>query len=466
MQISSLIAALMLSGMLSACSLIPEYERPVAPVPGQWPLGSAYPAQAGDQQADIAWQSFFQDPDLQQLIGTALDNNRDLRIAALRVEAFRAQHRIQRSDLFPSIAAEASGVRQRLPADLSPSGTEVISSQYSVSLGLASYELDFFGRVRSLESQALEQYLASEEAQRSARISLIAEVANGWLAWRSDRDLLIIAQNTRQAYENSLRMIQQRVEVGTAADLVLTQASSALYSAKVQEARYQRLVAQDQHALQQLVGKGFSVEQIGFGKLQEAILADLPVGLPADLLQNRPDILAAEHRLKSANASIGAARAAFFPRISLTASGGTASSELSGLFESGSKAWTFAPQLSLPIFNAGRLAGNLEYAKIQKEIQVSEYERAIQTAFREVADGLAARGTYVSQLQSERGAVDNAHRYLDLAEQRYGAGVDDYLTVLDAQRALFGAEQQLLVSRSNQLSSEIALYKALGGGRW
>lgn len=460
--------AIGLCGLLAGCSLIPEYDRPAAPVPAVWPQGAAYPepvAPAPDESdGQPAWEAYFRDPGLRQLISLALDNNRDLRIAALRVEAFRAQYRIQRADLFPSVGLDAGGVRQHLPADLSSTGTEGVSSQYSVGLGMAAFELDFFGRVRSLEAQALESYLASEAAQRSARLSLIAEVAAGWLAWQGDRELLRLAGDTREAYEQSLTMVRRQVDAGTAAELELTQAESALYNAKIREATYLRLVAQDENALRQLVGAPLPAETATTVTLRDVVLAEVPVGLPADLLRNRPDIAAAEHQLKSANASIGAARAAFFPRITLTASGGTASSELSGLFESGSKAWSFTPQLSLPIFNAGRLAGNLQYAEVQKDMQVAEYEKAIQTAFREVADGLAARHTYVRQLQAEQGAVDNARRYLQLAEQRYAAGVDSYLTVLDAQRASFAAEQQLIASRRNQLNSEVTLYKALGGG--
>ncbi|THF63675.1 efflux transporter outer membrane subunit [Pseudothauera nasutitermitis] len=460
----TLSAALALSGLLGACSLMPAHERPALPTPAAWPTGEAYPADGAAAAPDIGWETFFRAPELQQLIRTALDNNRDLKAAALNVEAYRAQYRIQRADRFPALDVEASGTRQRLPADLSASGEAATTGQYSVGLGVAAYELDFFGRVRSLEQQALENYLAQEASQRAIRLSLTAEVATAWFTWRSDQAQLALTRDTLNAYEASLALIRQRFEAGAASELELRQAQAEVDAARAQEARYVRQVAQDANGLQLLLGAPLP-PQAGMPEMPDGeLLAELPVGLPADVLWRRPDIVAAEHRLRAANANIGAARAAFFPGITLTASAGTASSELSGLFDGGSGFWSFVPQLRLPVFNAGRLAASLDHAELRKEIAVAEYEKAIQTAFREVSDGLAARQTFLAQLRAELDLVDTNRHYLDLAGQRYRAGVESYLTVLDAQRALFNARQQLIGSWLAQLSSEVALYKALGGG--
>ncbi|MNZ63816.1 Toluene efflux pump outer membrane protein TtgF precursor [compost metagenome] len=450
---------------LGGCSLIPDYERPATPVQAGWPQGEAYQsaAEGGVSAAALGWQAFFRDPALQRLIGVALDNNRDLRQAALNVEAYRALHRIQRSELFPSVDAGGAGVRQRLPDDLSPKGEAGIHSQYDVSLGVA-YELDLFGRLRSLERSALEQYLATAEAQRSVQIALVSDVATAYLTWRTDQAQLALTRSTLDSYTKSLRLIETSQEVGTASALDVRQARSLVQQARVQQALYTRQVAQDVNALQLLLGSAVPGDLPQDGGLDAALLAELPAGLPADLLQQRPDIRAAEHRLRAANADIGAARAAFFPSIRLTAAAGTASSELDGLFDGGSGIWSFVPQINVPIFTAGRLKANLDYAKVQKDINVAQYERSIQGAFSEVADGLAARGTYGEQLQAQRDLVDNNREYYQLARQRYDEGVDNYLAVLDAQRELFAAQQQLLSDRLAQLSSDVALYKALGGG--
>lgn len=458
--------ALALSGLLGACSLIPAYERPAAPTPEAWPTGEAYPAGSAAAARDIGWEHFFLAPELQRLIGMALDNNRDLKAAALRVEAYRARYRIQRADRFPAVDVNAGGTRQRLPADLSSSGEAATTGQYSVGLGIAAYELDFFGRVRSLEAQALEAYLAEEASQRSVRLSLTAEVATAWLNWRSDRALLALTRGTLEAYEASLDLIRQRFAAGAASELELRQAQGAVNSARAEEAQFVRRVAQDANGLQVLIGSPLPEWAAADVPLDADLLAELPVGLPASVLQRRPDVLAAEHRLRSANASIGAARAAFFPAITLTAGAGTASGELSGLFDAGSGTWSFSPQIRLPIFSAGRLAASLDYAELQRDITIAEYEKSIQVAFREVSDGLAARGTFRAQLQAESDLVGTNRRYLELADQRYRVGVDSYLTVLDAQRALFAAQRQLIGSRLAQLSGEISLYKALGGGGW
>ncbi|WP_436969142.1 efflux transporter outer membrane subunit [Aeromonas caviae] len=468
----SLTLGVALAITLQACSFAPVYERPASPVATGWPAGTGDAGQAGNtgpgavamqSAASTGWKDFFHDPALQQLIGIALENNRDLRVAMLNVEALRAQYRIQRSDLFPQVGGDAGGARQRMPADLSPTGAAGIASQYDVGVSLA-YELDFFGRIRNLEQSALQAYLATEEAQRSAHIALVAEVGKAYLTWTADQRLLDITRETLATYERSFDLVNSSYQAGVASAMDVEQARTAVADARSQIERYTRQVATDLNALTLLIGTQLPASLTHGSKLNETVLARVPAGLPSELLQQRPDILAAEHDLIAANANIGAARAAFFPSIRLTAAGGTASSEVSGLFDGGSGAWSFLPQISLPIFNAGRLSASLDYAEVQKDIRVARYEKAIQTAFREVADGLAARGTYGAQLAAQQDLVAGAQRYFDLAEQRYREGVDSYLAVLDAQRLLFSSQQQLVLNQLAQLNSEIDLYRALGGG--
>ncbi|WP_394560634.1 AdeC/AdeK/OprM family multidrug efflux complex outer membrane factor [Aquipseudomonas alcaligenes] len=464
----SLLSLAVASVLLGGCSMIPDYQRPQAPVDGLWPVGEAYTASGVSETntaADaLGWREFFRDPALQRLVQTALANNRDLRIAALNVEAYRAQHRIQRAELFPSVSASGSGTRQRLPADLSSSGEASTSGQYSATVGVNAWEIDFFGRLRSLNEQALEQYFASEEAQRSAQISLVASVANAYLTLQADQQRLQLTRDTLDTYRKSYTLTERSFNVGVADALSLSQARTAVQGAEASLAQYTRLVAQDRNALALLLGGGVPGDLPQGGVLDQDLLAEVPAGLPSDILQRRPDLLQAEHSLKAANASIGAARAAFFPNISLTANAGSASSELSGLFDGGSGTWLFQPQINLPIFTAGSLKASLDYAEVQKDIQVATYEKAIQTAFQEVADGLAARTTYAQQLDAQRALVSTSEEYYRLAERRFRTGVDSYLTLLDAQRQLFNTQQQLISDRLNQLTSEVNLYKALGGG--
>ncbi|MDH1008977.1 AdeC/AdeK/OprM family multidrug efflux complex outer membrane factor [Pseudomonas nicosulfuronedens] len=459
--LSLAVAAVVLSG----CSLIPDYERPEAPVAAAYPQGDAYDAaQPANAGADIGWREFFKDPQLQRLVEVSLENNRDLRVAALNIEAYRAQYRIQRADLFPAVDASFDGSRQRLPADLSQTGSSMISSQYGATLGITSWEVDLFGRLRALRDQALEQYFATEEARRSTQTSLVANVANAYLTLRADQAQLELTRNTLGTYQKSYDLTKRSYEVGVASALDLRQSQTQVESARATLAQYTRLVAQDQNALVLLLGSGLPGDLPQGRQLSDELLATVPAGLPSDLLQRRPDILEAEHQLKAANANIGAARAAFFPNISLTANAGTLSPDLGGLFDGGSGTWLFKPSISLPIFNAGSLRASLDLAKVQKDINVAQYEKAIQTAFSEVADGLAARGTFNEQLQAQRALVDASSEYYRLADKRYRTGVDNYLTVLDAQRSLFSAQQQLISDRLNQLTSEVNLYKALGGG--
>ncbi|TWI54876.1 multidrug efflux system outer membrane protein [Pseudomonas duriflava] len=469
------------AALLSGCSLIPDYERPAAPIENTWPQGKAYEGNPSTTSskltADIGWREFYNDRRLQQLIQIALENNRDLRQAALNVQLYQAQYRIQRADLFPQIGVNGNGTRSRTPADMSTmsaiqqiltgqsSSSGSIGSQYTVTLGVTSYELDLFGRLRSLSEQALQSYFATAEAQRSTQITLISEVANAYFTWLTDQHMLQLTRDTLQAYQRSYDLTRSLLEHGAGSGLDLRQARTALEGARANLAQYTRQEAQDRNALTLLLGAPLPSDLAKDKDLNDSdLLAPLPAGLPSNLLQRRPDILQAELNLKAANANIGAARAAFFPSISLTAQGGTGSSELSGLFEPHSGYWTFAPSINIPIFTAGSLKASLDAAKIQKDINVAAYEGTIQTAFREVSDALAAQGTYDDQLQAQRDLVKASQEYYDLADKRYRQGIDDYLTVLDAQRSLYTAQEQLLTDRLNQLVSTVTLYKALGGG--
>ncbi len=459
MKHTALAAALLAA--LTGCSLVPNYQQPAAPVAEQWDAQQAQNAQA----TLPAWRDFFQDPTLQALIETALKNNRDLRIAALNVDAFRAQYRIQRSARFPSIDASGGANRQRIPGNMNPAGNDAtINSQYSANLGVTAWELDFFGRLNSLRDQALEAYFASEQAQRSAQLSLITSVATAWLSLQADQETLALVRDTLVTYQDSLNLQERRYNAGVGTSLELQQARTAVNGAKVSLAQFERQSAQSRNALNLLLGGQPPVNTASIVPLSHFKFAQLPVGLPANLLQRRPDILRAEHELKAANANIGAARAAFFPSISLTANAGSLSPDLSGLFDSGSGSWLFMPSINIPIFNAGRLRANLDYSEIQKDIHIARYEKTIQTAFQEVADGLIERTTYQQQLAASNELVRSSTDYYLLADRRYDEGIDDQLTVLDAQRLLFDAKQQRISTQFAQLASEINLYKALGGG--
>jgi multidrug efflux system outer membrane protein len=450
------LSLLSMAMLMGGCSLIPEYQRPVSPSAAQYPTAT----QAATNSED--WRTLFTDPALQQLIESALVNNRDLRVAALNVEAFQAQYRIQRADLFPAVSANANELRQRMPPSVTGSKA-LINSTYSVNLGISAYELDFFGRVRSLSEQALQTWLATEQARRSAQLSLVANVANAYLTWRADQELLELTRDTLAADEQSLHLTTRNREAGKSSALEQAQAQTSVDSSRANLARYQRQVAQDLNSLTLLVGAPVP-DSLPARPLASDLVQQLPAGLPSDLLQRRPDILQAEYKLKAANANIGAARAAFFPSVSLTANAGTSSRDLSGLFGAGSGAWTFQPQINLPIFNAGSLRASLDYSKLQKDVAVAEYEKSIQTAFQEVVDGLAARSTYQQQLQAQRDLVQATQTYYNLAKNRYQNGVDSSLTFLDAQRSLFSSQQGLITDRLAQLVAEVNLYTALGGG--
>ena len=460
--------SLLAAAVLSACSMAPAYERPQAPVEEQWkPVQEkAEPgAQPPGNFAEIAWRDFFSDTRLCALIERALEHNRDLRVASLTAEQVRAQYRIQAAEQFPAIAAVGGQTAQHTPADLSMTGREMTSRTYSATVGLASYELDFFGRVRSLKDKALADYLASVEAARSVRNTVIAETARAWVNVAAQRELLALAEDTLKSRRQSLDLVQRSFDAGAVSALDVAQAQTAAESARITAAQQKTAFDQAYNALVLLTGA--SVEDVLLpAHMQDgfAALPDLSRPINSEILLSRPDILAAEQQLKAANANIGAARAAFFPSITLTASTGVASSELDNLFSSGHSIWSFVPQISLPIFTAGKLSASLDAAEIGKDIAVARYEQAIQTSFREVADALAARATLSEQLSAGEALATAARENERLSDARYRSGLDSHLNLLDAQRTRNSAEQSLIVTRFSDASNRITLYKLLGGG--
>ncbi len=457
---NTLAAALAASLVLAGCSMIPAYERPAAPVAPAWAGTPGTPA--AQPAADIAWQTYFTDPKLQQLIALALQGNRDLRVAVLNIEQARAQYQIRGADRFPTVNAGVTGSR-------TPTAAGGINSAYNAGFTVSAWEIDFFGRIASLKEAALSQYLASEEGRKAAQISLVASVATGYLNLLADEELLAITRQTLATREESLRLSRLRFDNGAASELDWRQAQSLTEAARVALAQQQRQRALDENALVLLLGQplpaGFAAELGAAGATTGSVtLAELPAGLPSELLTRRPDIRQAEQLLLAANANIGAARAAFFPRISLTAGVGTASNHLSNLFSSGTWGWTLAPQALLPIFDAGRNQAGLESAQATRAIATAQYEKAIQVAFREVADALAGRATLGEQLRAQQAQAEAEGARFNLSDLRYRNGVASYLDLLDAQRALFSARQAVVQTRLLQLQNQVTLYKALGGG--
>ena len=482
---------------LSACTLMPHYQRPPSPVPDRWPADAGAPTAAASAAApgatpgaaapgvsadQIGWRDFFTDPRLVRLIEIALENNRNLRIAVLNVSASEAQFRIQRGNLFPAISANGSGVVEKPPANgalplggvggsggsgLAPSGTGATTFRYySAGIGFTNYELDLFGRQRSLTTAAFEQYLAQSETHLSTQISLVAEVASDYLAVLADQALLNLTAETLQSQLESYQLTQAMYDRETTTLLSLRQAQSSVESARASLAQYQRQLAQDTHALTLVLGREVPTDLLPVSAdiYAEGLLAEVPAGLPSDLLTHRPDLLSAEHALRAANANIGAARAAFLPSIQLTGSGGTASGRLGDLFGRGTGTWSFAPTITLPIFAGGQNVANLDLAHIEKNVAVAQYELAIQTAFREVSDGLSARGTYLQQRSAQEALVAADADAYRLADMRFRSGADSYLATLDAQRSLYAAQQGLVAVRQAELANRVTLYKALGGG--
>lgn len=450
-RLGTLAAALLLAG----CSMIPAYERPPAPVPQTYPVAADTPQQRS--AADTDWREFVRNPQLRTLIERALAHNRDLRVATLNIQRVRAQYQIARANQLPTVNAAASGNRQ-------PDGNGGIQSSYSVGLALSAWEIDFFGRLGALKEAALAEYLASEQARNAAQTSLVAAVASSWLSLQTNQSLLAITRQTLASREDSLRLTKLRFDNGAASALDLRQAESLAATARVALAQQQRARALDVNALNLLVGDSVPTELLQVAEADAAVLAEVPAGLPSDLLTRRADVQQAEQLLIGANANIGAARAAFFPRITLTAGVGTASNDLSGLFKDGSWGFTLSPSALLPIFDAGRNRAGLEVAEVSRDIAVAQYERAIQTAFREVADALAGRATLADQLQAQQDQVNAEAERLRLADLRYRNGVASFLDVLDAQRSLFGAQQALALTRLALQQNRVALYAALGGG--
>ena len=454
---------------LAGCSMAPKYTRPEAPVSATWPTGPAYKNSAspsGEPAAtDLKWNQFFVNPQLQKLIGLALANNRDLRVAALNIERSRAQYQIQRSDLFPKVDANAAALYQRVAEGISVTGSPLNIHQYQVGLGLSSYELDLFGRIRSLKDQALQQFFATGEARRSVQISLVAEVANNYLTLAADRERLKLAQDTLTSQQTSYELIRSRYEAGMSSALDLHQAQTSVDTARVDIARFTTFVAQDENALTLVVGSRVEADLLP-AALSDTLTAveDLQPGLPSDVLLRRPDILQAEDLLKGANANIGAARAAFFPRITLVSSVGLGSDDLGGLFKGGSFVYRVAPQISIPIFQGGANRANLKVAEVDRDIAVAQYEKAIQTAFREVADALALQGTINDQVAAQHSLTDATSESYRLSQARYEKGLDSYLNVLDSQRSLYSAQQGLISVRLARLTNLVTLYKVLGGG--
>ena len=463
-------ALLLLLGMAivpAGCTLAPKYTRPNAPVPAEWPTGAAYQDTRTPKNApeapDLRWQEFFSDEKLQRLIETALKNNRDLRLAALNVERARAMYGIQRGELLPAVNAVASGSKQWVPADLSATGKRQIVEQYSVDLGVFSWEPDFFGRIRSLKARALEEYLATEQARRSAQILLVSSVANAYLTLAADRENLTLSQTTLATQQGAYDLVKRSYDLGLTAELDLYRVQTQVDAARGEVARFRQLAAQDENALNLLVGSPAPGELLPTELSGVAPPKDVSSGMPSEVLLRRPDVLQAEGLLRAAHADIGAARATFFPRISLTAAVGTASSDLAGLFKSDSGTWSFAPQIVMPIFDT-RTWSALKATKVQREIAVAQYEKAIQNAFKEVADTLAMRGTVDEQVSAQQSLVNAVAAAYRLSNARYDKGIDSYLSVLDAQRSLYSAQQGLIFLRFARIVNTVTLYKVLGGG--
>lgn len=463
--IAAPLLAVVLAAQLSACSLAPVHERPGLPVAENWPASAASDVQNPGKGAahELAWQDFFQDAQLKRVIALALEHNRDLRVAILNIERARALYQVQRADRLPTVGAGLDGARQRVPDAASPGGNGGVGARYTASLGVSAFELDLFGRVRNLSEAALARFAATEEAQRALQISLVAEVASVYETVLADRRLVELSRQTVASRTESHERQQQLHQQGAISVYELRQSESLLEAARASLAQQTRQRARDENALVALVGQAVSADIAPASPATQA-LPDIPAGLPSELIAARPDIRAREALLRAANADIGVARAAFFPRITLTGLFGSSSAELSGLFESGTRAWSFLPQVTLPLFDGGRNRAGLNVAKADRDIAVAQYDKAIQGAFREVADALAGRATLHDELRAVRAQEAAEAARLDLAKLRYDNGQSSYLEYLDAQRSVFSAQQQTIRSGLQEVQNRIALYKALGGG--
>lgn len=453
--------------LVAGCTMIPEYTRPEPPVPVEWPAGPAYPqpvaGPAAPLAADLGWRDYFTDPRLQTVIEAGLKHNRDLRVAALNVERARAWYRIQQAELLPALDATGRWLEERVPGTVNGDGRSYSVKQYRAEIGVTAWEIDFFGRIRSFEQRALEEYFATDQARRGAQILLISEIANAYLTLAADREGLMLAQSTLEAQQTAFELIRKRFEVGIVPELDVRQSQTRVDTARVDMARYTERLARDENALTLLVGAPVAPELLPAGLEAVTPPPGVSPGMPSEVLLRRPDILQAEHLLRAANADIGAARAAFFPRVSLTSAVGTASGDLSNLFKPGSFAWNFTPLISMPIFDA-RTWPALKASEVERELALARYEGAIQAAFRDVADALAQNGTIEDEVRAQQSLVNATRETYRLSNARYQKGIDIYLNVLDAQRSLYAAQQGLILTNLIKLSNQVRLYAALGGG--
>lgn len=461
----SLVALLALAG----CDMAPRYVRPAMPVPAALPAAGDGAATANP--ADVAWRDFFVDDRLRRLIALALDNNRDLRVAVANVAAARAQYHVQRAGILPTIGVSGAPTYQKTPAGLGSvastagqaAGSATRADIYQANVGVSAWEIDLFGRIRDLTKASQEQFFAVQENRNAAQTALVAEVATAWLTLAADQDRLRLAQDTAKAYGETYRLTQARFANRVASELEVRQAQTSYDSARADIAQTRTQVAQDTNALNLLAGTTVAADMVP-QELSDATRDALPEGLPSEVLLRRPDVASAEHVLRAANANIGAARAAFFPKVSLTAAFGSLSLGLSNLFGSGSQYWSVAPTATVPIFDFGKNQGNLRYAQATRDAQVATYEKSVQTAFREVADALAQRANIGAQLEAQTSQRDAAAVAYRLAEARFREGVDPFLTTLDSQRSLYTAQQTLLSVRLTRQTNLVELYRALGGG--
>lgn len=448
--------------LFSACTMAPKYERPGMPVPLEYHNGAAL---YGKGELNLGWREFFTDPGMQRLIDLALANNRDLRVALLNIEKVRAQYRIQRADLLPTIAASGEYSAVNTPAAFTTIGERTIVRQYTASLGFSAFELDLFGRIHSLTEQALETFYSVEDDAKSAQLTLVAEVAGLYLQIVADREFLDITRATYKNRRGQYELVRNKFNSGVASQLEVSQAQSIMEEARSNVARYETRVGQAENYLALLLGSPLPKDMEEVRKLSKvSMIADIPEGLPSSLLERRPDIQAAEHRLKAANANIGAARANFFPTVALTGAFGTLSSDTANLFTGSAEFWKFLPQVSLPIFDTGRNIARLEASEAEKKIAVATYEKTIQNAFREVMDCLVQRAHIGEQMNAETALLKATSTAFNLASARYDVGVDSYLNVLDAQRSLYSAQQSYISTKLLRETNAIQLYKALGGG--
>lgn len=455
--------AALLPVIAGGCTMAPKYTQPKPPLPAEWTSGVGDKAAPGAKMQD--WRQVIADEPTKRLVELALANNRDLRVAILNIEKAQAQYQIQRADLLPKIDATAGAEMARTPAKLSSTGAAVTSRKYSVGLGFSSFELDLFGRIQSLKDEALENFLATEASRRSVELSLVAQVATGYLTLAADREQLALAKEILETEEASFQIVQQRYDFGVANELELAQAQTTVDTAKVNVAKYTAQVTQDENALSVLVGMPLSQELMPAKTLADiAPLNPVPAGLPSEVLFRRPDVLAAEHQLKAANADIGAARARYFPSIGITSSIGFASNQVNDLFNSPAGAWSFVPQITLPIFHSGAIRAGVKSSEAQRDIMVAQYEKTVQTAFKEVSDALALSASLEDQVKAQTSLAKASGKSYELSTLRYEAGVDSYLNKLDAQRSYATSRQGLISTRLSRIANTLTLYKALGGG--